>query len=305
VELRQLRYFVAVAEMLHFTKAARRLHIAQPPLSRQIRALEEEIGVQLLERNSSRVLLTHAGTIFLEEARAILSRVEAAARMAKDADAGRSGTVRLGIGLGLGETVSRVINRHLQKYPEVEIDVINLPSGFQSEALIARRIDVGFLRPPLDTVQLHSRRIVTERLSVVLRASSPLAKRRTLSLKQIASEPLLLIARNISPGVYEKTLDLYRKARVVPKIIPTETTPMDEIGAILVDSGKGIYIAVGSYPCHPSFTDRLAVIPLRELDATVEAHVAWRKAERAKPVLNFIDFTREVFATSPAETRKS
>lgn len=292
-----MRYFIAVAEMLHFTKAARSLHVAQPPLSRQIRALEEELGVQLLERNSSRVLLTRAGSIFLEEARAIVQRVAEAARIAKDANAGRAGTVRLGIGLGLGDTVSRVMNRHLQKYPEVEIDVVNLPSGYQSEALIARRIDVGFLRPPLDTVHLHSRRIVKERLSVVLRASSPLAMHKRLSLKQIAKEPLLLISREISPGVYEKTLDLYRKARLVPKIIQTETTPLDEAGAILVDSGRGVYIAVGSHPCHPSFAARLAVIPLAETTATVEAHVAWRKAERAKPVLNFVEFTREIFET--------
>jgi DNA-binding transcriptional LysR family regulator len=301
VELRQLRYFVAVAEMLHFTKAARSLHVAQPPLSRQIRALEEELGVQLLERNSSRVLLTQAGAVFLDEARAILLRAETAARMAKEAGAGRAGTVRLGIGLGLGETVSRAMNRHLLKYPEVEIDVINLPSGMQSAALIARRIDVGFLRPPLDTFQLHSRRIGTERLSVVLRASSPLAKHKRLSLKQIADEPLLLIARETSPGVYEKTLDLYRKAHLVPKIVPTETTPLDEAGAILVDSGKGVYIAVGSHPCHPSFAGRLAVIQLAEAAATVEAHVAWRKAERAKAVLNFVELTREIFAASSSE----
>ena len=291
--------------MLHFTQAAKALHVAQPPLSRQIRALEEELGVRLLERNSSRVLLTQAGAMFLEEARAILLRVASAAQLAKDAGAGRTGTVRLGIGLGLGDTVSRVINRHLQKYPEVEIDVINLPSGLQSESLIKRRIDVGFLRPPLDTFHLHSRRIITERLSVVLRASSPLAKQKRLTLRQIAKEPLLLIAKEVSPGVYEKTLDLYRKARLVPKIIPTETTPLDEAGAILVDSGKGIYIAVGSHPCHPSFAGRLAAVPLAEPSATVEAHVAWRKEERAKAVLNFVEFTREIFATSPTKKMKN
>ncbi len=306
MELRQLRYFVAVAELLHFTNAARRLHIAQPPLSRQIRALEGELGVQLLLRSSGKVELTRAGGIFLEEARAVLQRVDEAARSAREAEFGR-GTVRLGIGLGLGETVSRVINRHLQQFPGVEIDVVNLPSGFQSEALIARRIDVGFLRPPIDGSQLISRPIVTERLSVVLRRSSPLARHRRLSLKQLANEPLLLIARNISSGVYEKTLDLYRSAGIDPKVIPTETTPLDEAGAILVDSGKGVYIAVGSHPCHPSFAKRLVVIPLSEPSATVEAHVAWRRSERSKTVLNFVDFAERIYKTggkkNPASTR--
>jgi DNA-binding transcriptional LysR family regulator len=295
VELRQLRYFVAVAELLHFTKAAQRLHMAQPPLSRQIRALEEELAVQLFSRISGRVRLTHAGTIFLEESRAVLQRAEQAVRSAKDADAGRTGTVRLGIGLGLGETASRVINRHLQHRPNIEIDVVNLPSGRQSEALIAHKIDVGFLRPPVDAGQLMSYRIRTERLSVVLRRNSPLAAHRRLSLRQLARETLLLIAPEISPGVYEKTLALYRLSGITPRIVPTESTPLDEAGAVLVDAGKGIYIAVGSHPCHPSFAEKLAVVPLSDSNATVEVHVAWRRSEQTRAVLNFIELTMQIF----------
>ena len=310
VELRQLRYFVAVAELLHFTRAARRLHMAQPPLSRQIRALEEELGLQLFTRISGRVRLTHAGTIFLEESRAVLQRAEQAVRSAKDADAGRTGTVRLGIGLGLGETASRVINRHLQHCPNIEIDVVNLPSGMQSDALIAHKIDVGFLRPPIDERQLMSHRIRTERLSVVLRRSSPLALHQRLSLRQLAKETLLLIAPEISPGVYEKTLALYRVAGIAPKVVPTESTPLDEAGAVLVDAGKGIYIAVGSHPCHPSFAERLTVIPLSDPNATVEVHVAWRRSEQTRAVLRFVELATQIFggrqkARSHAAGRRS
>jgi DNA-binding transcriptional LysR family regulator len=269
--------------------------MAQPPLSRQIRALESELGVQLFERSSGKVELTYTGSVFLDEARAVLQRAEQAVRATKDAHLGRAGTVRLGIGLGLGIPVSRVINRHLHHYPDVEIDVVNLPSGFQSDALISRTIDVGFLRPPIDESLLTSRRVMTERLSVVLRRTSPLARFRRLTLKQTVAEPLLLIARSISAGVYEKTLDLYRSAGLSPRFVQTETTPLDEAGALLVDAGRGNYIAVGSHPCHPSFADRLVVIPLADAAAKVEAHVAWRKSERAKAVLNFIAMTRQVF----------
>ena len=269
--------------------------MAQPPLSRQIRALETELGVKLFERSSGKVDLTYTGTVFLDEARAILQRADQAVQATKDAHLGRTGTVRVGIGLGLGIPVSRVINRHLRHYPEVEIDVVNLPSGFQSDALISHTIDIGFLRPPIDETQLISRRVMTERLSVVVRRTSPLARSRRLTLKQTVAEPLLLIARSISAGVYEKTLDLYRTAGLTPKFVQTETTPLDEAGALLVDSGKGNYIAVGSHPCHPSFADRLAVIPLADPAAKVEAHVAWRKSERAKAVLNFIGITRQTF----------
>ena len=304
MEFRQLRYFIAVAELLHFTQAARRLRIAQPPLSRQIRALEKELGVQLLERSSSKVFLTHAGSIFLEEARAILQRAEQAMETARKANTGKTGKVRLGIGMGLGDAASRVINGHLPLFPDVELDVVNIPSGFQSEALISRKIDVGFLRPPINKSFLTSEKIITERLSVVLRRSSPLAQQKRLGLKQLANEPLLLIGRNISSGVYDKTLDLYREAGLNPKIIPTETTPHDEAGAILVNSGKGIYIAVGSHPCHPAFADRLAVVPLSNPSAVVEAHVAWRKDESSTTVLNFVDFARQMFASARRRSRQ-
>lgn len=297
-----MRYFVAVAELLHFTQAARRLGIAQPPLSRQIRSLERELGVQLLDRAPGKVFLTPAGSAFLDEARRVLRSADEAIAAARAAAAGSAGAVRVGIGLGLGDTVSRVINGHLPLYPQVEIDVINLPSGFQSDALISRKIDVGFLRPPVDSGHLQSATIVRERLSVVLRASHPLARCRRLTLHQIRKEPLLLIARNISSGIYDKTLQLYQAAGLRPRIIPTETTPLDEAGAVLVASGKGVYIAVGSHPVHPALAGQLAVIPLAGRSVVVEAHIAWRRNESARPVLNFVAFARQLFA-APARAR--
>ena len=294
MELRQLRYFVAVAEQLNFTKAARLLQIAQPPLSRQVRVLEKELGVQLFERNSSKVFLTHAGRLFLKEAQGLLQQATQAVEVARQANIGNVGTIRLGIGKGLGDAVSRVINGHLRSFPGVEIDVTDIPSGFQSEALISRRMDVGFLRLPIDELHIASERIFDEKLSVVLRRSSPLAKHTRLSLKQIAREPLLVIARKISPGVYDKTLDLYHNAGVSPQTIQTETTSYDEAGAILVDSGKGVYIAVGKNPCHPSFANRLIAIQLSDPFASVEVHIAWRKNEGSRTTLNFVEFARDI-----------
>lgn len=299
MELRQLRYFVAVAEELNFTKAARRMQIAQPPLSRQIRDLEREIGVRLFERNSARVFLTDAGSRFLNEAHTVLRNAARAIEVARQAKTGESGTVRIGIAKGLGEVVSRVINRHLRLLPGVEIDVQDMASGFQSEALVAGRIDVGFLRPPIDTIKLNSRPLFEERFSVVLPRSNPLAKHKHLRLKHLVSQPLLLIDRPISSGVYDKTLDLYHNAGLSPTIVPTQTMVHDEAGAILVDSGKGIYIAVGRNPYHPSFADRLTALPLMEPGATIEVHIAWRKKEQSKVALDFISFTRKVLSNLP------
>ncbi len=295
MELRQLRYFVTVAELLHFTRAAHKLRIAQPPLSRQIQALEKELGVQLLVRSSGKVSLTQSGAIFLEEARAVLKRAEQAIESARAASNGERGIVRMGIGMGLGSSVSRVINAHLALYPNVELDVVNIPSGYQSEALGTRAIDVGFMRPPVDESRIASTKIFSERLSVVMRKSSSLARHRQLTLRQIAHEPLLLIARSVSSGVYDTTLALFRERGLEPKVIQTESTPLDEAGAILVASGKGVYIAMGPDVVHPSFADRLAVVPLAEREAFVEAHVAWRRNEGARAVLDFVAFTKQFF----------
>ena len=248
MELRHLRYFVMVAEELNFTKAAKRLQVAQPALSRQIHDLEKEIGVQLFDRNSSRVFLTDAGRRFLNEVRVVLQHAAQAVEAARQVKAGAVGTIRLGIGKGLGDVVSRIINDYLRLFPGVEIDVKDIASGFQNEAFSGRKIDVGFMRPPVDDLQLASEPLFRERFSVVVRKASPLAKRKSLRLKDLSRESLLLIDRHISPGAYDKTLELYREAGITPKIVPTETMPYDEAGAILVDSGRGIYLAVGKNP---------------------------------------------------------
>lgn len=299
MELRQLRYFVAVAEELNFTKAARRMQIAQPPLSRQIRDLEREIGVRLFERNSARVFLTDAGSRFLNEARTVLRNAARAIEVARQAKNGESGTVRIGIAKGLGEVVSRVINRHLRLLPGVGIDVQDIASGFQSEALVAGRIDVGFLRPPIDTTKLSSEPLFAERFSVVLPRSNPLAKHKHLRMKHLVNQSLLLIDRPISSGAYDKALDLIRNAGLSANIVPTQTMVHDEAGAILVDSGKGIYIAVGRNPYHPAFADRLTALPLMEPGATIEVHIVWRKKEQTKVALDFIAFTRKVLSNLP------
>jgi DNA-binding transcriptional LysR family regulator len=300
MELRHLRYFVIIAEELNFTKAARRLEVGQPVLSRQIHDLEREIGVQLFDRNSSRVFLTDAGNSFLSEARVVLQHADQAVEAAKQVQAGAAGTLRVAIGKGLGDVVSRIMNGYLRLFPSVEVDVKNVASGFQSEAFDDRRIDVGFMRPPLCNPQLASSLLFEERFSVVLRRSSPLAKRRRIRLKDLAQETVLMIDRNISPGFNEKMLELFRSAGIAPRIIPTETMPYDEAGAILVESGKGIYLAVGEGPYYPSFADRLVALPLDERSAVMPVHIVWRKDEKAKTTLEFVRYAQSMCK----ETRK-
>ncbi len=300
MELRHLRYFVVIAEELNFTKAARRLEVGQPVLSRQIHDLEREIGVQLFDRNSSRVFLTDAGNSFLSEARVVLQHADQAVKAAKQVQAGVAGTLRVAIGKGLGDVVSRMIHGYLRLFPGVEVDVKNVASGFQSEAFDDRRIDVGFMRPPFSNPQLASSLLFEERFSVVLRRSSLLAQRRRIRLKDLAQETVLMIDRSISPGFNEKMLELFRRAGIAPRIIPTETMPYDEAGAILVESGKGIYLAVGEGPYYPSFADRLVALPLDERSAVMPVHIVWRKDEKAKTTLEFVRYAQSMCK----ETRK-
>jgi DNA-binding transcriptional LysR family regulator len=295
MELRHFQSFIAVAEELNFTKAARRLRIAQPPVSRHIRDLEDELGVQLFERNSSKVFLTDAGRSFLNEARAVIQHVSQAVEAARQVSSGWAGTVRLGIARGLGDVVSRIVNEYVRIAPRVEIDVLNMPSGFQSAALIDRKIDVGFMRPPTDGGQLVSAPLFLEAFSVVLRKTSPLAKHKALRVSDVANETILLIDRRVSPGVYDLTLALFREHGLEPKTISTATTSGDEAGSILVNSGKGVYVAVGRDPIHPAFADRLITLPLKEPSAVTEVHIAWRRDEQAKAAMEFVQFTRNQF----------
>jgi LysR family transcriptional regulator, benzoate and cis,cis-muconate-responsive activator of ben and cat genes len=302
MELRQLRYFIAVAEELHFTRAAARLRMAQPPLSRQIQKLEAETGIHLFRREHGKVSLTDAGRVFLEEAKTVVAQAAYAVDSARRAQEGKTGLLRIGIAYGLGDKVNRVLARHSKTFPGVEIECKDIASTPQNEALRLRAIDVGFMRPPIDSVHLVSQRLFQEKFLVVLPKSSPFAKRKMIRLEMLANEPLLVIERNISSGTYDKTLELYRKANVHPKIIQTHTLPYQEAGAILVASGKGVYVAIGTNPCHPRFADRVTAIPIDEPDATFDVHIAWRRGDVSPSVLDFLDTVREVFKVGPARS---
>jgi DNA-binding transcriptional LysR family regulator len=295
VELRQLRYFIGVAETLSFTKAGQRLHIAQPALSRQIRQLEEEIGVALFTRTRRKVELTDAGLVFLREARAVIEQAHHAVQVTHLAQRGAYGIVRIGIASGLVSKVSSVMSEHARRFPEVEVPCHDVLSTLQNEALRDRKIDVGFLRPPVDDTHLMSKPLFDEQFLVYLSKSNPLAKHASLRLKQVAHLPLLLYERSLSSGVYDKTLELYEKAGVVPTIVQTGTAAYEEAGTVPVASGKGIFIGVGAVVGHPVFGSGIAAVPLDEPDAKIEVRIAWRKNETSAAVLAFLQSVRRVF----------
>ena len=295
MELRHLRYFIAVAEQLNFSRAAKQLNIAQPPLSRQIRQLEDDIGVQLLARTKRQVELTNAGRVFLEEARKLILQAGHATEVARRAQKGESGAIKIGIASGMGGMVGRVVAHHCQRFPEVDIECRDIFSTIQNEALRKRDIDVGFLRPPVDQVNLRCEMLFEERFFVVLPKTHPMAKRRALRLKDIANEPLIIFNRNISSGLYERILDLYRKRGFTPHLTVTHAEAHEEGGTIMVASGKGIFIGVGAIVTRSVSGVEVSSMPLNEPDAKIEVYAAWRKGEESAAVVAFLDSVRRVF----------
>jgi DNA-binding transcriptional LysR family regulator len=297
MELRQLRYFIAVAEYLSFSRAAEELHITVPPLSRQIRQLEEEFDVQLFVRNRRRVILTDAGRLFLREAKTLEEQMTQFTNCVRQAKHGDAGTVRIAIGLHLGERLSRAVVEHSQQYPEVEIQTTGLFSSLQSAALVEGKIDVGFLRPPADRVHLVSEPLFEERLVVLVNRANPLAKRRSVHMKDLAGETLLLQDRRASAGLHDKVLELFARAGVSPEIVqlPVDPLPNDEVQKILVAAHRGILILTDEAPARMALGCAAAAVPLDEPDAKVEVHMAWRKGENSGAVLTFIDSVRRVF----------
>lgn len=298
MELRHVRYFIAVADNLNFSKAAQRLHISQPPLSRQIHQLEEELGVELFIRNKRRVELTKAGRVFLDEARKLVVQAERTTNAAKRAQKEDAGVLRIGIGAGLGRAISGAVVEHHNLFPSLDIECKDIFSSYQNEALRRGEIDVGLLRPPVDAVNLNCEAVFEERFVVILPKSHPLARRKSLKLAEIASEPLIIFDRERSSGLYDRILGLYSSRGLTPHIAVTHVEAHEEAGAITLASGKGIFIGAGAVvKVNPAITrGELVLADLDEPDAHVEVYIAWRKHDRSPAVFDFLDSVRRFFS---------
>jgi DNA-binding transcriptional LysR family regulator len=241
MELRQLRYFVAVAEELHFGHAAQRLRIAQPALSRQIQALEKDLLVQLLFRNRRRVQITPAGQVFLERARLILARADEAILAAQRAGGGVSGTLNLGfVGSATYDVLPGVLREFLQAAPHVDLTLSEMTVHAQIEALTEKRIDIGLLRLPPKIEGLVFRTIAREPLYVSLPSSHHLAQLPTLRMSALAEEPFVLYPDHPHPSWTEFVVGLCQQAgfrpRVVQRTVEIQTT------LSLVAAGIGVSI---------------------------------------------------------------
>lgn len=245
MELRHLRYFVAVAEELHFRKAAERLNISQPPLSQQIALLEQEVGAQLLERTNRRVMLTPAGRLFLREARATLERADRATTVARRYQAGEIGELRLSFfpsALLIG-SVSRAVLNFSRAYPDVSLTLTERESQEQVVALAGDGADVAIIRsygPPLIPRHLASRLILDEPLVVVMRADHHLSQQPSLDVEWLRDEPIISYGDKMGATLPRIVRDICRNAGFEPAISQFANANTTMIGLVAVGLGVAI-----------------------------------------------------------------
>jgi DNA-binding transcriptional LysR family regulator len=288
MDLRHLRYFVAVAEELSFTRAAQRLHIAQPPLSTQIRGLEEELGAPLFVRDKRRVFLTQAGHELLGRARAVLAAAEEAKAATRNAAAGRTGRVALGYTASsmFTERLPAVLRRFGASHPEVELVLHEMTSLEQLSALDARSLDVGILRKP--EVAAPKGVAIEPWYAAPLVAALPkghaLAARRAIRIADLDAEPLITYPRDAGIGLYWPVLRLFTEAGARARIVREAREPSVMIG--LVSAGAGIAIVPADTACIR--LEGVVYRPISSPSAVSTLYLAYREAEGVEPVRQMI-----------------
>jgi DNA-binding transcriptional LysR family regulator len=277
MELRHIRYFVAVAEECHFGRAAERLRIAQPPLSQQIKQLETELGVQLLTRSTRQVELTPAGARFLERARGILAAVDAAADEAGRVAAGLVGKLAIGFtGSATYELLPTVARALREEFPGIELELKGeMLTPRQVEALHDRSLDIGFLRPPVRDPGLNVLVFRREPLIAVLPEGHELADRKSVPLVELQTEPFICYPSHNRSVVYDAVFDACQRAGFRPSALQevTETSTL----VAFVAAGLGVALVPASVQ-HLHITG-VTYRPLAGTTEEVELAVATRAGE--------------------------
>ena len=241
MELRQLRYFLVVAEELHFGRAAERLHITQPPLTVAVRRLERELGVQLFDRTTRRVTLTPAGHAFRDRIQSAVADLDGAAGEVADVAAGRSGKIRVGfVSSASYTTVPEAIRTFRQQRPRVDLVLNPLTSGEQIEQLLDGNLDLGLVRDPGDIPGLDIELLSTEDLVVVLPEAHPLAGAAEIRPQDLEGEPMILFPYRLMPGFVSRVLRVFESLPTPPTVVQQAIHQETVLG--LVAAGLGISV---------------------------------------------------------------
>lgn len=294
MELRHLRYFVAVAEELNFTRAAARLHTSQPSLSQQIRQLEAEVGATLLERSRHHVTLTNAGRVFLRETKDILGRLAHAGRLAIQAAEGRGGDLSVGTfpaaDVRILPGLRPLVATHL---PNLRLVLHSKYAVEPIAGLRAGTLDVAFLRGPIEADGLDVIELLREQIVVILPAHHALARRKKIPVQLLDDLPCITMERSLAPALHDSIVGLYRQARIRMHVVSSADNVLGHLQ--LVQEGLGFALLPDSVG---------ALLPpgvvLKPLDGepapTVSVVLAFRTGNRSPVMQNFVDLVRQYCA---------
>ena len=303
MELRHLRYFIAVAELKGFSHASRQLYVAQSAISEQIADLEHELGVALLSRSRRQVTLTEQGEVFLEEAKRIIASADHAVEMVRRSARGEIGTLRIGFFTnGVGEFFSNLIREFRLRHPDVRLTLFEMAALQQMEALANDKIDVAFTRP-LDRRfedQLEAEVLFEEPIVAVLPRGHPLTA-GPVQLSALASEPFVLIDRDAWPLLFDAIITLCSQAGFSPRIVNSSgRTPAV---LTLVAAGEGIGLMTAGVKRF--LFKELVFCPLTPT-SSLALVIAWRAKNKSKIVEEFLDLVRsrrnEIRQSGPGST---
>ena len=277
MELRQLRSFVAVAEELHFRRAAERLHLAQPSVSQHVRLLEAELGARLFHRNRRGVTLTAAGTTLLSEARELLAHADRAAVRTRAVGLGQEGRLRLSLTRSLtGGIAGAIVDEFRARYPDVELDLTVGSTMLHIEQLNAGDIDVGFVRPPLEDPRLEELVLEREPLVCVLPEGHALAERETVRPEDLRGEPLVWWPENHGPGAWREVRRIVCGEPPWPPIDRVEPEEERIVQAVAEGAGISFIMLERSRSLRvPGAVYRRFAPP----EPTMGIAIAWRRAD--------------------------
>ena len=288
MELRHLRYLVAVAEELHFGRAALRLNISQPPLSQQIRQLEEELGVQLFQRTKRVVRLTEAGKRVVDEAYQVLGQVDHFARVAAKAGEGEIGHLSVGVPGGGSEILVESLKFVASRYPAVRIELQYMTTGMQIEALREGRIHAGFLNLPVHEPGLTLETVRKEPLCVAMPKGHPLARHQSIPISELKGQRVIMFLRRVAPGLHDEITAMCQNAGFTLNAI--HETDNVVAGMTLVSAELGISF------CTPSIRRLWPELVFRQVKSPVyvEQAVAYRRDVQSPVLEIFISVVRQI-----------
>ncbi|MEW6637481.1 MAG: LysR family transcriptional regulator [Actinomycetota bacterium] len=301
MELSDIRYFVAVAEELHFGRAARSLYITQPSLSKRVAKLEEELGVRLFHRSRREVRLTEAGDAFLKGARLVLEEAQRAMEEARKAARGELGSLEVGFfSPAIYGILPEILKSHHERFPAVRVTLHEWTSAVQLERLREGKIEIGFMRAPVEEDGFLTEHVFVEPVVAALPEDHPQARREVVPPEELADEPFIMVPRHKEPNSFDRYVGICQRAGFSPRIVQE----VFEIHAIvgLVATGMGVAFV----PASIRVLQRPGVVyrALRDQEAKIGTAVVRRNAEPPPVLRTFISTLREVVAESSRRSRE-